>query len=104
MSHKKHILKATTYDKRGRVIATAMNSFDKSHPIQSKFAKQANLSEKIYLHAEISCIIKSRHRDIHKIKIERYSNDGSPLLAAPCPICQLAIKEAGIKFVEYTVG
>jgi hypothetical protein len=29
---------------------------------------------------------------------------GRPKLAKPCVVCELAIKEAGIKFVEYTVG
>jgi deoxycytidylate deaminase len=62
------------------------------------------LDDKQYLHAEVAAIIRSKGRDIHKIKIERYDSEGNPKLAAPCPVCQLAIKMAGIKFVEHTVG
>ena len=39
----------------------------------------------------------------YKILIERYNSEGEPVLAKPCEICQLAIKEAGIKRIEYTI-
>jgi deoxycytidylate deaminase len=54
----------------------------------------------VYLHAEIAAIIKAKGKG-YKIKIERYSNKGKPLPSKPCPICELAIKEAGIKVVSY---
>jgi tRNA(Arg) A34 adenosine deaminase TadA len=33
----------------------------------------------------------------------RYMKDGTTGNAEPCVICKLAIKEAGIKLVEYSV-
>lgn len=104
MSSKKQSLTATTYDKRGRIIAVGVNSYTQTHPKQKILAEKANMHGKEFLHAEINSIIKSRGRTIHKIKIERYDKQGNPKLAKPCPICEIAIKEAGIKLVEYTVG
>lgn len=99
----KHKLIAKCYDKRGKLISTATNQYDKSHPLQSELADRVGLPEKIFLHAEISAIIKARKKTIHKISIARFGADGSTRLAKPCPICQLAIKQAGIKVVEYTL-
>jgi tRNA(Arg) A34 adenosine deaminase TadA len=101
---KRYVIKATTYDKRGRVIAVGNNSYTRTHPRQSEMAKLAGLEHKQHLHAEIAAIIRSRDKSIHKIMIERYDTEGNPKLAAPCPVCQMAIKLAKIKFVEYTVG
>lgn len=98
----RHIIKATVLDKNNKVIATATNSYQKTHPLQAKYASQCGEPYKVYLHAEIAALIRARGQG-HKIKIERYNKHGQPMLAAPCPICQLAIKEAGIKYVEYTV-
>lgn len=103
-SRKKFVIKATTFDARGRVISVGYNSYTKTHPKQAKMAAKVGLVDKQHLHAEVSAIIKSKGRDIHKIKVERYDSKGNPKLAAPCPVCQLAIKMAGIKFVEHTVG
>lgn len=95
---------ATTFDKRGRVIASCHNDYDKTHTKQSHYATKAGLPEKQFLHAEIAAIIKSRRRDIHSIKIERYDREGNPKDAMPCAVCQYAIKMANIKWVNYTVG
>lgn len=103
-ARKKFVIKATTFDSRGRVISIGHNSYTKTHPRQAQMAKLAGLEVKQHLHAEIAAIIKSKDKNIHKIKIERYDSEGNPKLAAPCPVCQMAIKLAGIKFVEYTVG
>jgi deoxycytidylate deaminase len=104
MSDKKHIVKATTMDKHGRIIATSLNSYEKSHPIMAKLGKEVGLPEKIKLHAEVAAIIKSKLRKIHSIKIERYDTKGNPKLAKPCKICERMIANYGIKFVSYTIG
>ena len=102
---KKHFkIIATTYNKRGHVIAVGHNSYLQTHPRQASLAARVGLGEKQYLHAEVQAIIRSRSTQISKIKIERYDAFGNPKNAKPCPICELAIKEAGISFVEYTVG
>ena len=104
MSKVKQKLKATIYDKRGRVLSVGENSYQKTHPRQAEYAKAAGREEAIYLHAEISAIIKLRDQQskAHRIYVERYGKDGKPLLAKPCEICQIAIDMAGIEVVEYT--
>jgi tRNA(Arg) A34 adenosine deaminase TadA len=101
---KKFEIVATVYDRKGRVLSVGHNSYVKSHPEQSRYAIKAGLPEKQFLHAEILSLVRVKHGIPHKIKIERYGKMGQPLNAAPCPVCQLAIKEAGIKFIEHTVG
>jgi tRNA(Arg) A34 adenosine deaminase TadA len=100
MTNRQKII-ATTFDKKGIKIASAENSYIKTHTVQAKYAKNFN-PKKIYLHAEILAIIRSKNRSISKIRIERFSKSGDTMLAKPCEICELAIKEAGIKFIEYT--
>ena len=102
MRHKYEI-KATCYDKRGRVISVGYNSYTRTHPVQAHHAKQVGLEEKQFLHAEIHALLKARDRQVHKIKVERYSKKGLPLNAAPCPVCQHAIKTWGVKYVEHTI-
>lgn len=98
----KHIITAKAYDKRGRLIARAANSYSQTHPLQAKYARQARQPDRIYLHAEIACLLKAGTRVVHKLVIERYYADGSPALAKPCPICRRAIKDWDVKVVEYT--
>lgn len=104
MSNNKHNIKATILDKRGRILAVGYNSYEKTSPVQAQYGKRVNQPARIYLHAEIAALVKVKHGVPHKIKIERYNRFGEPKMAAPCPICSLAIKESGIKFIEYTVG
>lgn len=103
MSKKRFSIKATVYDKRGRVLTTGFNSYDKTHPLQAKYAIQVGLENKIYLHAELAALAKLRkHHRPYKIVVERYLEDGSKAIAKPCPICQTAIESYGIKKVEHT--
>lgn len=98
----RHFITATIYDKKGRILSVGHNSYKKSHPEQAKYAARVGQPERLYLHAEISALVKCRGTP-HKIRVERIDKKGEFKLAKPCPICELAIKEAGIKFVEYTV-
>jgi deoxycytidylate deaminase len=101
----KHVhITATIYNKRGKIISKGVNSYVKTHPKQAKAAKAVGDPERIYLHAEIDALIACRFEIPYKIKIERYDIKGNPKNAKPCPICELAIKKAGIRFVEYTMG
>lgn len=101
---RRYQIKATTYDKRGRVLAVGVNSYHKTHPLQAQWAAQVDQEYKQTLHAEIAAIIKSKRHDIHTIKIERYDREGNPRNAQPCAVCQHAINLAGIRWVNYTVG
>ncbi len=99
------ILTARCFDKKGRLLSSATNSYSKTHPLQAYFAEKVGHSPKIYLHAEIAAIIKAGDKKIHKINITRFNpRTHKALNAKPCPICQEAIKAFGIKLVSYTTG
>jgi deoxycytidylate deaminase len=99
----RRITRARILNKRGRVISEGINSFIKTHPYQARLAKIAGLPDKLFLHAEIDAILKCKRLDeAHTIEVSRFGCDGNPLNAKPCPICDLAIKEFGIKEVIFT--
>jgi deoxycytidylate deaminase len=97
----KHTIKATIYDRKGQIVSQAENSYKKTHPLQAMYASQCGEPYKVYLHAELAALVKSKGKG-HKMVIERYNSNGEPRLAAPCPICQMAIAASAIKLVEYT--
>lgn len=99
-----YLIKATIYDKRGKVLSVGYNSYIKTHPKMVEYAMKLNEPYKMFLHAEIAALIKVRNGEPYKIFIERYNKKGEPKLAAPCPICMEAIKQAGIQRIEYTIG
>jgi len=94
---------AIIYDKRGKVLSIGQNSYVKTHPLQLEHAKKVNLPEKMFLHAEISAIIKCRDLEsAHKIFVSRWYKDGSAANAKPCPVCMSAIKATNIRIIEHT--
>lgn len=100
---RKFDIKATIYDKKGRVISTGENSYWKSHPLQGKLAKKVGRPEAIFLHAEIAALVKLKDwTKAHRIKVERYDVYGNPVTAKPCAICQSALAKAGIEIIEHT--
>lgn len=101
MTTKQKII-ATIYDRRGRVLSIGHNSYHKTHPRQASLARRVGQPERQFLHAEISALVKCRGEP-YKIHIERRDKTGKLQLAKPCAICELAIREAGIRFVEYSV-
>lgn len=103
MSKQRQELIATIYNKRGRAISRGINSYQKSHPLQYRFACAAGRPDAIFLHAEIHALTRLKDwSHAHRIVIERYSKNGTPLLAKPCEICEVALQEAGIHHIEYT--
>ena len=99
----KQSMTAVIYDRKGRVLSIGQNSYIKTHPLQAKHANMVGLPDKHYLHAEVHAIVKCKDLSkAHKIFISRFGKEGQPLLAKPCPVCQSAIKAAGIEFVEHT--
>ncbi len=99
---KRFLILAKTYDKKGRMLSSAYNSYKRSHPLQQYFAEKVGKPECIYLHAEILAILRAKGKQIHTITIERYSSEGVPLNASPCIICREAIKAFNIKQVIHT--
>lgn len=104
MAHVKHNIKAIIYDKRGRILSVGENSYVKTHPIQAKSAKKCSLDEKIFLHAEISAIIKCKDLSkAHSIFVSRPNRQGGFSNAKPCPICMHAINTlTPIKVINHT--
>lgn len=91
---------AASLDKRGRIIAIGFNSPEKTHPLMKWYCQNLN-NHKIYLHAEISALVKSQRR-IDTLVVVRVNKHRQMALAKPCPVCQLAIQDAQIRTVFYT--
>ncbi len=104
-SSRKFFVFAKITDKKGRLLSFSNNSYIKTHPLQSKYAKRQKRPNKEFLHAEIGAIIKLKPQDrerAYRITVYRFDLQGKPKLAKPCPICLAAIKDAGIKEIYYT--
>ena len=100
---KKHSLTAIIYNKRGKEIAIGQNSYTKTHPLQAKAAAAVGKPHLIYLHAEVAALVRLRDwKSAYRMAIFRYNSNGLPVCAKPCISCQQIIKQAGIKYVEYT--
>jgi tRNA(Arg) A34 adenosine deaminase TadA len=103
MSRQKQIITAIIYDKKGRVLSIGQNDYEKTHPMMFKYGKQVGMPERIYLHAEIAAITRCIDmKKAHRMLITRFTKDGKPALAKPCPICESAIKATKIQIVDYT--
>ena len=88
---------------KNKVITQGVNQDTKSHPFQAKLADMVGLSEKIYLHAEISALVKCKSEADTIVVARLGGHNGDELRnAKPCKICELALREAGIKNVYYT--
>lgn len=92
---------AIACDKAGNVLGIGYNSYEKTHPYQARAAAKAKQPGKIYLHAEIAALVKARGV-VYSLSVARITKDGKAALAEPCPVCRLAMKEAGVKRVEWT--
>jgi len=84
--------------RKGRIIAIGRNSYVKTHPMQARLAKKVGNEKRVYLHAEISAIIKARGC-ADTLMVIRRTKTGLGL-AKPCPICQLAIEQANLKVIH----
>ena len=94
---------ATCYDKKGRYLSSAINSYKKTHPLQKYFADKVGHKDNIYLHAEIAALIKAGTQKIHTIVIiRRYKKTNNLALAKPCPICLEALKAFKVKKIFYS--
>lgn len=90
---------------KNKVVESATNLDTKTHPLQAKFAEMVGLEEKIYLHAEISALVKCR-QECDTIVVARLGghNHDEMRMAKPCPVCQLALEQAGIRKVFYSTN
>lgn len=97
---------AKIYNKRGQIISIGKNSYEKTHPFQAYHAQKVGLPEKQFCHAEIAAILKCKslrkQHMAHTIEVTRFTKTGKEAMAKPCPICQSAINDFGIKNIIYT--
>lgn len=94
---------AYAYDKRGRLLAVGHNSYKRTHRLQAYYSDKVGRPKAIYLHAELSALLKARTKGrVHKLVVERFGKRGQPLCAAPCEACQLAIKDFKVVVVMHT--
>lgn len=103
MSRKRYEIVATCFDRKGRVISSAMNDYRKSHPLMKHFSILAGESEhKHAIHAELGACLAARGKEIDSILVQRYDAYGNQSLAKPCKACQEMLKSFGVKTVRYT--
>ena len=102
MTKKRYVITASTFDRKGNLLATRTNSYTKSHPLMKHFGTIAGEPYKVSLHSEIHAIIASRDKVVDSLVVTRYDAYGNPKLAKPCKTCQVAITAYGIKNVCYT--
>lgn len=103
MCVKRYEIFATCYDRQGRVISVGTNSYKKSHPLMKELAiKTLRNPHKVYLHAEVQALLRCGDKQVHRIVVQRFTAEGKPALAKPCPICQEAIRMFGVKELWYT--
>jgi tRNA(Arg) A34 adenosine deaminase TadA len=89
--------------RKNKVITTATNLEKKTHPLQATLAEKVGMKEKIYLHAEINALIKSRE-DADTIVVARIGGHSHNELrnSKPCPICQMALEMNSVRKIIYS--
>jgi tRNA(Arg) A34 adenosine deaminase TadA len=97
-------LTAIIYDKKGKILSIGKNSYTKTHPFQALHAKKQNMPERIFLHAEVSAIVKcSDISKAYKMLVIRTNKEGRQMYAKPCAICMSAIKSVNINKIEWSI-
>lgn len=89
--------------KKRDIIAVAAN-LKKSHPLQEKLNKHyRGFETQGCIHAELSAIIKSSvSLDGAVLYVYREDKNGNMANCRPCKACMKAIKDSGIKEINYT--
>jgi len=103
LENKKQRVFAIITDSHNRILASGSNSYSKSNPLQAYYAELVTKERhKIYVHAELQALVRLKGRKADKIFVARVSKNGTPLPSSPCPICKLALHDAGIKKIITT--
>lgn len=97
-------LAAICVDRKGKVLGKGTNSYTRTHTLQRHFAILAGLpEEKMFLHAEVQALLRSKDKQVHTLYVARLLKDNSEGLAKPCPACIEALKAFGVQKVVYTL-
>jgi len=93
-SYKHSHISFTMY--KGRIVAVGRNSYSKTHPEMERLSVATGATKnRRYLHSELAALIRSKQK-IDSIWVFRLGRSKQWLLSAPCPICEIAITEAGV--------
>jgi deoxycytidylate deaminase len=97
--------------KKNRVIASAVNDYTRTHPVQffaaqnaARIFNQPHLDKKQFLHAELRSLIKARE-DADTIVVCRVGGHGGEelRLSRPCIICSNYIRNcSGVVHIHYS--
>ena len=98
---KKYWVIAASLDHHNNIISIGENSYQKTHPMQSRLSLKCGNRNREYLHAEIASLVKNRNKP-ESIMIVRITSTGLVRMARPCNICNLAIRESGIRYIHFT--
>ena len=90
----------------GHIIAEGWNS-EKTHSIQTYYNKFRDFDPSKYdgcIHAEMMVVQKIKYLDIDFSRVKIYVSRGKdmPMKAKPCKACENALRDLGIKKVNYT--
>ena len=88
--------------RKGRIVVRSTNVFGKTHPMQSRLAQQVGQPYRVSLHAELRALLNPKAASCDTLVVGRVNRQGELCLARPCPVCQLAISESGIRRVYYS--
>lgn len=88
--------------RKGRIVVRSTNVFGKTHPVQSRLADRVGQPYRVSLHAELRALLNPKAASCDTLVVGRVNRQGELCLARPCPVCQLAISESGIKRVYYS--
>jgi deoxycytidylate deaminase len=100
-SNKKYWVIAASLDHHNNIISIGENSYQKTHPMQSRLSHKCGIRNREYLHAEIASLVKNRIL-AESIIVVRMTCSGLVRMARPCNICNLALREAGIKYIYFS--
>ena len=63
---------------------------------------QAGQPFRTSLHAEIRALLRLGGQEFDTLVVGRVNKSGELCLSRPCPVCQLAINDSGVKNVFYS--
>ena len=99
-----HRVYSIVYDKRGRTLSEASNTYTKSSPIMKSLGEDVGMPEKQFWHAECLAIHRIPYGSLpYRIVIARVNREGESLPSAPCKVCANAIKKRGIEVIEHII-
>ena len=95
---------------KNKPLAISWNTL-KTNPVQKMYNKYRNFPFETKndgaAHAEMAALIKTKDMDNiewNKVKVYIYREhkDGTSAIACPCPACEKAMRDRGIKHIYYT--